>query len=756
MAKQLTLGETRSAQRTWLVPGIAVLAVAASAHSLVALFSSSGWYFWYLAAIAGYWLLSCLAHRFIRNSVIAEVVSLTITALGAVLVLARIWTPDLSWNPRDLLWAAQQTLLAGIDAIRTQWVPLNPRSAIVATLGLLVIALAAAADTLARRQDAMLVSLLPAAMLWLLPSFLGTPVHVGAIAVMALCALLLLLLTGRRRRSTAPNAAGFVVAGVAAALLFTPLVANLDLTNRFELPSSNAILDSGGQLDVGDDLGAQSTAIVYQMTTTSPQGLVLRVNTAEEFRGGSWHFPQITDPGYAITDDLWLPEAWPLLFSDQPTDITTVEIQSLSGNLLPIPAETRMLGGSEALPRWHFYVDNDVMRVPGGLSRGMSYQITTMRDLPNPDKLRGADLGTDASSSTTLLDTAHDAELTTLAQEITQNATTPYEQAMALQQWLAVEGGFTYSETLAPGDSIDPVWHFLETKQGYCVQFASAFAMLARSLDIPTRVALGYLPGDLTAAGIYEVTGLQFHTWPEVYFADYGWIRFEPTPASHTGEPPLWADPNFIGTAAPVDPIETATPVEPSPTQGEPDPDPSEIDSEDSPSPSVPATSSPTSVSPSGSAQSPNAQQSDGSVTTWLIGALLLLAIGAAGFVGWRQRKEVAAQRAAELAVATQWQDLGDGLVARGFSWSAERTETQLVAGLLDEVRERTGSMLSENSQEQLADLAQAVILQRYGRPARAADVEQPEVAQQVLAEIDLLVSPDPDGDPSAQPADQK
>lgn len=755
MAKQLTLGETRTQQRTWLVPGIAVATVAASAHSMVALFSSSGWFFWYLAAIAGYWLLSSVAHHFVRNAVLAEVTTLLITAVGAVLVLARIWTPELPTNPKDLLWAAQQTLLSGIDAIRTQWVPLNPRPAVVATLGLLVIALAAAADTLARRQDAMLVSLLPAAMLWLLPSFLGTSVHIIAIATMALCALLLLLLTGRRRRSTAPGASGFVVAGLVAALVFTPLVANLNLTNRFELPSSTAVLDSGGQLDVGDDLGTQSTAVVYQMTTTSPNGLVLRVNTTEDFRDGSWHFPEITKPGYAITSELWLPEAWPLLFPDQPTDVTTVEIQGLSGNLLPLPAEARMVGGAESLEQWHFYVDEDVMRVPGGLNRGLNYQITTVRDLPNPDKLRGAELGDGSRTATALPGTASDTQLRTLAQEITEGAQTPYEQALALQQWLAVEGGFTYSESLTPGGGDDPIWHFLETKHGFCVQFASAFAMLARSIDIPTRLALGYLPGELTETGNYEVTGLQYHTWPEVYFADYGWIRFEPTPSGHAGQPPLWADPNFVGTAAPAEPSQSATPAEPSSTPTTAEPQVTETE--------VPATPSPTgqSVAPSltaspGGTQSPGPNAQGNSATTWLIGVLGLLALGAAAFAGWRQRREVAAQRAAEIAVATQWQDLRNGLVDRGFDWPVERTETQLVAGLLAEVAERTGVNLSADSQDKLADLAQAVILQRYGRPARAAGVEQPEVAQQVLAEIDSLISPDLGGDPSAQPDDQK
>jgi hypothetical protein len=56
--------------------------------------------------------------------------------------------------------------------------------------------------------------------------------------------------------------------------------------------------------------------------------------------------------------------------------------------------------------------------------------------------------------------------------------------------------------------------------------------VLARALNFPTRVSVGFLPGtrDPEEANLYTVTGKQTHAWPEVYFEDYGWVRFEPTP----------------------------------------------------------------------------------------------------------------------------------------------------------------------------------------------------------------------------------
>ena len=65
-------------------------------------------------------------------------------------------------------------------------------------------------------------------------------------------------------------------------------------------------------------------------------------------------------------------------------------------------------------------------------------------------------------------------------------------------------------------------------------------AMMARVVGIPSRVAVGFLPGE-RVGNIWEVSIRDMHAWPELFFAGYGWVRFEPTPASVTG------------TGAPVD-----------------------------------------------------------------------------------------------------------------------------------------------------------------------------------------------------------
>jgi transglutaminase-like putative cysteine protease len=44
------------------------------------------------------------------------------------------------------------------------------------------------------------------------------------------------------------------------------------------------------------------------------------------------------------------------------------------------------------------------------------------------------------------------------------------------------------------GQGVDAVAAFLQAKTGYCVHFAGAFALMARSLGMPTRIVVGFLP----------------------------------------------------------------------------------------------------------------------------------------------------------------------------------------------------------------------------------------------------------------------
>ncbi len=116
-----------------------------------------------------------------------------------------------------------------------------------------------------------------------------------------------------------------------------------------------------------------------------------------------------------------------------------------------------------------------------------------------------------------------------LATKATAEADTPYAQALALEAYLR---SFPYDlEVAKPPEGRDVVDYFLfDLQRGYCDYFASAMVVMARSVGIPARLAVGYAMGYYDfQQGAYVVTERDAHAWPELYFSDYGWIPFEPT-----------------------------------------------------------------------------------------------------------------------------------------------------------------------------------------------------------------------------------
>ncbi|HZU76806.1 MAG TPA: transglutaminase-like domain-containing protein, partial [Dehalococcoidia bacterium] len=116
-----------------------------------------------------------------------------------------------------------------------------------------------------------------------------------------------------------------------------------------------------------------------------------------------------------------------------------------------------------------------------------------------------------------------------LAARIAAGEPTAYDKALAVQQYLR---GMTYDESIAappPGeDGVD--YLLFVTGRGYCDYFASAMAVMLRSLGVPARVVAGYAMHEQNASGGFVVREHDAHAWTEVYFPGYGWQPFDPTP----------------------------------------------------------------------------------------------------------------------------------------------------------------------------------------------------------------------------------
>jgi transglutaminase-like putative cysteine protease len=130
---------------------------------------------------------------------------------------------------------------------------------------------------------------------------------------------------------------------------------------------------------------------------------------------------------------------------------------------------------------------------------------------------------------------ARDAEIAALARSIVQaaGARTPYDQAKAIEAWFLQKGRFTYTLTppRAPA-GVRPLDYFLfNSKKGFCQDFSTAMNVMLRTLGIPSRQMSGFGLGSYDEkTRQYSVNSLDAHSWVEVYFPDYGWIPFEPTP----------------------------------------------------------------------------------------------------------------------------------------------------------------------------------------------------------------------------------
>ena len=117
-----------------------------------------------------------------------------------------------------------------------------------------------------------------------------------------------------------------------------------------------------------------------------------------------------------------------------------------------------------------------------------------------------------------------------LAARLTQGATSPYDKALRVQEYLRV----TYPYQLdvpAPPANRDVVDYFLfDAPGGFCSYYATAMAVMLRSQGVPARVVAGFATGEYDGLlRKYRVPAKSAHAWVEVHFPGYGWIEFEPT-----------------------------------------------------------------------------------------------------------------------------------------------------------------------------------------------------------------------------------
>ncbi|HEX4594961.1 MAG TPA: transglutaminase domain-containing protein, partial [Bryobacteraceae bacterium] len=148
---------------------------------------------------------------------------------------------------------------------------------------------------------------------------------------------------------------------------------------------------------------------------------------------------------------------------------------------------------------------------------------------------------------------ALDPQVGELAQRIVGAEASPIIEARLIEQYLRTHFGYTLE--LPATEPPDPIADFLfRRKKGHCEYFASAMAVMLRTVDIPSRMVTGF------QSGVYNpISGSQLirtsdaHSWVEAWVPRRGWVTFDPTPPDPN--PPrmsLWTRLGFYTDAAEV------------------------------------------------------------------------------------------------------------------------------------------------------------------------------------------------------------
>ena len=227
----------------------------------------------------------------------------------------------------------------------------------------------------------------------------------------------------------------------------------------------------------------------------------------------------------------------------------TVHIVGLGGPLLPAAyGPVRVDGGNV----YYVPLTGTLVEPTPGLKRGATYSIVSAVSDLSPEQLRAATSNAPADPMSLDLPNSFPGSVRDLALQITAGSTSVYDKSFALEQYF--QHNFVYDLTVQRGHSDNALENFLRIKRGYCEQFSAAFAAMARAVGIPARVAVGFTYGDLGTDDKYHVFGRNAHAWPEVWFDQYGWVSFEPTPgrgepgtAAYTGQPAAQALPDNSG-----------------------------------------------------------------------------------------------------------------------------------------------------------------------------------------------------------------
>jgi transglutaminase-like putative cysteine protease len=358
----------------------------------------------------------------------------------------------------------------------------------------------------------------------------------GLLLLAVAAAALAMIAVDRRRRGRPPRIAGLAAGGAVAVVV--ALLVQVVLPTPFASSAQAGgapVIDGAANplLRLGQDLRRGATTPVLSYTSRGNQPVYLRLAVLEDFEGQTWVPNPADGPGLglgAVPQAAGAPEA-----AGETTSITTISPASDTaiGDRLPLPYPAVSVLGVSGRFRWE---DRGLTLARYGGGAVGTYSVRSEDVAATPAELRAASVSVPSGDEQSLsLPGDVPAIIRRTADRWTAGARTPYDEALAIQNQLR-NGAFSYDEETPAeqgydGDGLGVIAKFLQVKAGYCIHFASTMAVMARLEGIPSRIVVGYQPGETHAGtSARTVTSDDLHAWPELYFDGIGWVRFEPTP----------------------------------------------------------------------------------------------------------------------------------------------------------------------------------------------------------------------------------
>lgn len=578
-----------------------------------------------------------------------------------------------------------------------------------------------------------------------------TPLPAMLLAAAAWMGLMWLAHPTRRVRSALGSA------GTAAAALLALLVAAATLPQLTSglLPEGQRWTSgqsSGPQLNtevnLGEDLRRTPGPTGISLTTEDGTGRYLRTGVVEDIMADTWHLRRPDDNAPFARQEI----AFPQPGLPQTTEQVTVTLDRFSPDWIPVPNGAQRVPAAE--DDWVPLLQDTVIarptptRLSGGLTLIDSAIAASPEDMPTHlEQAAGTDQeGPDRDRmSADERAQLQDSELARQAEEVMGGGASDWEKANALQAWLRSDE-FDYSTTAPVDDDYDGsglsmTEQFLQKRTGYCVHFASAFALMAESQGLQTRIVIGYAPETGQAGEPTDIPSNRAHAWPEVYFDGVGWIAFEPT--SGVADAPDYTDPE-AGAGAGALPSESASPSASEPAS----PSPTEIlpSASTSASPSPTEAASPT-ASPESTEQAGDEPQKPGvsaadvfRVVGIVLGVLLLMAVVAAAVFGpawWRRRRRRRrlegpweGEDQARARVLAAWAEVRDTAARSKVRQGPSQAEAEAAAAWVALVPER---------QEEMDTVRSAVQWARYAPSTSPAPTDPAAVSAAAGAVVEAM-----------------